>query len=248
MKHLLLAMVVCAVAGRAAADSVPTRARTLAERGRAAHDARDYAGAIAAFTEAYAIAPAPALLFNLAQAYRLAGRCDDASLMYRRFLASSPSDDARGLAELHLATVERCAQAQPPRLTLLPATIDLPHLAQAPVPEGRDHKNLRTAGLGVAVGGGLALVIAGVYAVKAHDASSEVERRYADGENYRQLAALDAEGHRDATVAKIAVATGIVAAVAATTMLIVDHRRHHRTKLDITPGMHGGKVSVAWRF
>ena len=102
MKHLLVAIVVCAVAGHAAADSVPTRARTLAERGRAAHDARDYAGAIAAFTEAYAIAPAPALLFNLAQAYRLAGRCDDASLMYRRFLASSPSDDARGLAELHL--------------------------------------------------------------------------------------------------------------------------------------------------
>ena len=104
----LLVIAALLVSAVASADSVPTKARSLAERGRVAHDARDYAGAISAFTEAYALAPAPGLLFNLAQAYRLRGNCDDAALMYRRFLATNPPDDARLLAESHLSTVERC--------------------------------------------------------------------------------------------------------------------------------------------
>src|SRR6187551_2944193 len=103
-----------ALAGGASvyADTVPNRARDLAERGRIAHDSKDYSTAIVSFTEAYALAPAPGLLFNLAQAYRLRGNCDDAALMYRRFLATNPPDDARLLAEAHLSTVERCLAAK----------------------------------------------------------------------------------------------------------------------------------------
>src|SRR5215470_17918444 len=95
-------------ADNAWSGAVPAKARALAERGRALHDAGDYASAITAFTQAYVIAPSPALLFNLAQAYRLQGDCEDASLMYRRYLASSPSAEERALAESQLAAVERC--------------------------------------------------------------------------------------------------------------------------------------------
>ena len=35
------------------------------------------------------------LLFNLAQAYRLQGNCDDAALMYRRYLATNPGVEQR---------------------------------------------------------------------------------------------------------------------------------------------------------
>ena len=87
-----LGLVVLVVATTARADDeVPAKARALAERGRADHDRGDYGAAIAEFTEAYALAPSPALLFNLAQAYRLAGRCDDAALMYRRYLTGDPA-------------------------------------------------------------------------------------------------------------------------------------------------------------
>src|SRR5262245_12927006 len=99
---------IAAAADSAAPGAVPAKARTLAERGRASHDAGDYASAIAAFTQAYVIAPSPALLFNLAQAYRLQGDCEDAALMYRRYLATNPSPEGRALAEMHLASVERC--------------------------------------------------------------------------------------------------------------------------------------------
>src|SRR5215470_15454178 len=115
-------------ADNAWSGAVPAKARALAERGRAYHDAGDYAAAITAFTQAYVMAPSPALLFNLAQAYRLQGDCDDAALMYRRYLATGPSLDERALAESHLATVERCVHKialhipveQTPALAVLP--------------------------------------------------------------------------------------------------------------------------------
>jgi len=91
---------------------IPQKARLLAERGRALHDAGDYGNAIIAFKEAYVIAPSSGLLFNLAQAYRLQGNCDDAALMYRRYLDTAPSRDGRALAVGHLVTVERCAHDQ----------------------------------------------------------------------------------------------------------------------------------------
>src|SRR5262245_32026750 len=101
---LAIGVVVAPIAASAdgVTGAVPTKARTLAERGRAFHDAGDYANAIAAFTQAYVIAPSPALLFNLAQAYRLRGDCEDAALMYRRYLNTNPSPEGRALAETHL--------------------------------------------------------------------------------------------------------------------------------------------------
>src|SRR5438552_2518618 len=87
---------------------IPPKARKLVDHGRALHDKGDYARAIEMFKEAYVLAPSPGLLFNLAQAYRLMGNCDDAALMYHRYLDTQPAPEGKVLAEAHLATVERC--------------------------------------------------------------------------------------------------------------------------------------------
>src|SRR5688572_11504167 len=106
---IVAAMLVAAPAARADDEfPIPVKARDLAAKGRTAHDQGDYTRAIAAFKEAYVMAPAPALLFNLAQAYRLQGNCDDAALMYRRYISSRPAPEGRALAEEHLQTMERC--------------------------------------------------------------------------------------------------------------------------------------------
>ncbi|MBA3542296.1 MAG: hypothetical protein H0T79_21955, partial [Deltaproteobacteria bacterium] len=103
---VVIAMMFATASGTAHADEpVPMKARTLAERGRRAHDRGEYAKAIAAFKEAYVLAPSDALLFNLAQSYRLHGDCEDAAMMYKRFLASEPSADAAAIAGAHLASV-----------------------------------------------------------------------------------------------------------------------------------------------
>ncbi len=248
-------LIVALLANGAAADSVPNKARTLADRGRVAHDSRDYAGAIAAFTEAYALAPAPGLLFNLAQAYRLRGNCDDAALMYRRFLATNPPDDARLLAESHLSTVERCqarSTAIDPRLAVRAVPAALPRSMSASIRK-RDQptthrRSAQTAGLGLAIGGGAALLVAGYYGLEARDASNDVERRYAAGEKWKTLAARDAEGDRAASIAKVTLGIGAAAAVAAAAALVIDHRMQRSKSLHVEPVSGGARVNVRWRF
>ena len=98
------ALAVAAGSARASADDrvpperIPQKARELAEQGRAYHDAGEYMKAIAAFKEAYVLAPSPGLLFNIAQAYRLAGDCDDAAWMYRRFLDTNACEASLALS------------------------------------------------------------------------------------------------------------------------------------------------------
>src|SRR5262249_31765764 len=111
---------------------IPQKARKLVDTGRAAHEKGEYARAIALFKEAYVIAPSPGLLFNLGQAYRLMGNCDDAALMYHRYLDASPSSEGRSLAELHLATVERCMAK---RSLHIPMDESMAYLRVAPPPD-----------------------------------------------------------------------------------------------------------------
>jgi tetratricopeptide (TPR) repeat protein len=240
----------------AVADSVPNKARKLADRGRAAHDARDYAGAIVAFTEAYALSPAPGLLFNLAQAYRLRGNCDDASLMYRRYLATGPADDARVLAEMHLATVERCLAKKVDVVANAKLSAPEVRMPRAPAPDPRfkkdgppakDSRALGKFGVGLAVGGGAALLVAGYYGFESHQASSEVERRYAAGEKWRALEARAAEGETAANRATIAAGVGAAAVIAGAAVLVIDHRRSKKV-LRIEPVAGGARVGVTWRF
>lgn len=261
MKLLALPIVLALAGATASADTVPNRARDLAERGRIAHDAKDYSTAIAAFTEAYALAPAPGLLFNLAQAYRLRGSCDDAALMYRRFLATNPSEDARLLAESHLSTVERCLAAKitvpasqplkmPGSLVLKPQreTAIGRRSSRSPSSSSQEWRTGEKAGLGLAIGGGVALILAGYYGYESHQAESEVERRYAAGEKWKNLEDRASEGDRASTIAKVSLGLGAAAIAASATVLVIDRRRHHRKSLKIEPVSGGARVGMSWAF
>lgn len=93
------------------------RARTLLGEGLAAYEARDYARAIESFRQGYEIEGRRVFLFAWAQAERLSGRCDNASPLYRRFLAANPPEEQAARAREGLG---RCA-APPPRTEPAPA-------------------------------------------------------------------------------------------------------------------------------
>ncbi len=234
-------------------DVIPPKARTLAERGRAFHEAGDYASAIAAFKEAYVLAPSPGLLFNLAQAYRLAGNCDDASLMYRRYLATRPRAEARVLAEEHLHTVERCVHKQalhipPDALTALPAlpapSTNAP--AQSPAPE---HSPLtKRLGMGLIATSALATSLAVYYGLEAHDAARSVEDAYAQGAKWSAVRDLDARGQRDARTAAVLGVAGGVALAGGITLYVLGRRREQPSRIAVAPTRGGAEVSWAWRY
>lgn len=255
---LAVAVVALAPASARADDmtaGVPTKARTLVERGRAAHDAGDYTAAIAAFTQAYVMAPSPALLFNLAQAYRLQGNCDDAALMYRRFLATGPAPEQRALAETHLATVERCLhklalhiplEVQSTRQVAMRSPEPLAAIAAAPAPRRRAQIE-KDVGIGLAIGGGVSLAVAAYYAVQAHDAESDVAAMYAHGGKWADIAPIDERGKSAATTAKIFGAGGAIGLAGGIVTYLIG-RHDDGPPVTVGPISHGLQVGVRWAY
>jgi len=254
---VLVAAMVCLAPLTARAEGkwsgeVPAKARALAERGRALHDAGDYASAIVAFTQAYAMAPSPALLFNLAQAYRLQGDCDDAALMYRRFLATGPSPDRTALAEAHLVNVERCIHKLSLHIpdetargiALPPPPID--GSVTSEMPRSRTAAIEKDVGIGLMGGGTFALGLAVYYAVQSHNASTEVADAYAHGARGSDIAPIDQRGRtasRNAAISGGAAAVGVAGGLA---MYLIG--RHTERSPLVTPTAHGAEVSMSWSF
>lgn len=224
---------------RARADeAIPEKARRLAARGREFHDQRDYERALAAFKEAYVLAPTPGLLFNLAQAYRLHGNCDDAAVLYRRYIASRPAGDERAIAEVHLATVKRCTLLRQLNLPLdgkladmQPAPIDATARLLAP----RPIRAVRFQQVGVAsmIGGGTVLASAAYFGVRAYDAALDGDRTSAD----------DA-----ATTAKWLAITGGAVAVTGLTLFLVGRYQERVPAVSVAPVSSGGQVRLGWAF
>lgn len=234
-------------------ERIPNKARQLAAKGRAAHTAGDYNTAVEAFKEAYVLAPSAGLLFNIAQAYRLAGNCDDAAWMYRRFLDTNPSTDERALAEAQLAVVKKCGSGG------LRVTLGKPRLDTAKIPEpevtvttslppddrGGKYKRI---GIGTAIGGGALLAGAAVFAFDAHDASKQVAAIYKRGGTWDEIKDIDARGQRSATIATALGIGGGAAVVSGAVLYAIGRRFERAHRMTVTPRAHGAQVTMTWDF
>jgi len=255
MRAVLLAvagLVASATIARAD-ESVPPKARKLAALGRELHERGDYARAVDAFQEAYVIAPRPGLLFNLAQAYRLQGNCDDAELMYRRYLSAHPSSQERALAETHLATVVRCIERR--RLNL-PMDASMASLQVPPAPladSSAAHRRARgrlvqRIGLGTSLGGLAALSVAAYYGARAHATEEDVERHYAGGTSWQEIAPLDERGQREARTARWLGIGGGATAVAGIALFLIGRQAERAVPVAIIPARRGAQIGLAWAF
>lgn len=232
-------------------ERIPQKARELADKGRAYHDAGEYMKAVAAFKEAYVLAPSPGLLFNIAQAYRLAGDCDDAAWMYRRYLDTNPSDQARVLAEQHLSAVEKCGHGGLVLASVQTVAVAPKAAEQQPVPQvdepSQPNRMKRTA-VWLGIGGGVALAGAAYFAYDSAEASDTVSQLYKKGAKGSDVAAADARGQRDATLATVLGIGGGVALVSAGILYAVGERHESLQHVAVTPHAHGAQVSLSWHF
>jgi len=259
-RALIIAAVLAVAPGIASAgeptapEVIPPKARALAIQGRAFHDAGDYGNAIIAFKEAYVMAPSAGLLFNLAQAYRLAGNCDDAALMYRRYIATGPSVEGRTIAEGHLETVERCTHKaslgipQDPGVPVVIKTDRASGSLFATAPQAGRARLEKTIGLGLVIGGGVALGIATYYGFEARSSAAEVEKGYAMGAKWKDLEDIDARGEHAATLAKVFGIGGGVAVAGGVALYLLGRRTEQMAPIAIAPTKQGATVSASWKF
>jgi tetratricopeptide (TPR) repeat protein len=118
-----------------------TRARQYFAEGTVAYDLGEFQKALQAYSEAYRLAPRPALLFNVAQCHRQLGQYERAAFFYRRYLHLAGQDAAdAGLARELLAEVETQASRKNERLASAPRASDAPVQAR---PESRPLEKAR---------------------------------------------------------------------------------------------------------
>jgi hypothetical protein len=111
-------------------------AESLYELGARSFAAHDYETAVDYFRASFLISGDARLLYDAAQAYRLANACGKALVLYRAFLDTQPNGKLRELAEGHASELSTCVDAPP-------AEADSEAKQPAPIQEARADKALQ---------------------------------------------------------------------------------------------------------
>ena len=135
---LAVTLLAIALSGRPAPAAEPSAARQAYDEATAAFGLGHYAEAAEKYETAFSLRPDPALLYDAAQAYRLAGNRPRALELYRNYLRLYPdrqnADEARNqVAALTKAIEEDKALPTSPPVVAGPATAPPPPVAPPPV-------------------------------------------------------------------------------------------------------------------
>jgi hypothetical protein len=204
-----------------AAAAGTSKAEELFKQGLAEYDAHRYRNAIDLFELAYRDSRAPALLFNMAQAWRLLGDCQRASELFSRFVVASPSSPDAERARTRLKELGDCGQAKPaaaepppPRPAAPPAAV----IAQPVKPVSTHQPAQRSQARRFAALAflGLSAACAGAAAVSAWDAQDAADRTsqlFRNGGTWDDGArATDERGGRSQTAAIVFLSGAVVSA------------------------------------
>lgn len=196
MSRAAIVLILLAAMRFAVADPTPD-AEQLYRDGQTAYDQQHYDDALAAWQRSYELSHAPALLFNIAQAYRLRahpGDCVQARTQYQSFIQVAEPSQQRSLAEQYVAELASCANS--------PAGV-----APAPSDDASTNEHsIRNRQIAVvAIGGsGAVLLATGIYfGHRASTLGDEVTSACASVSSpcdWSVQSGKDAAGHRDATL------------------------------------------------
>ena len=177
---LVCAVLFASTTARAAEPSA--EARRLYAEGKAEYAQGHYVEAVGLFQRSYALSESTALLFNMAQAHRLAGpaHCADALALYKSYLAAEPNAENEKEVEERIGQLGDCTVApESTAPTSAPAAKPAPRAA-APRREAPATAAKRLAlptGPVLVTGAGTALLVAGgVLYARAWDKHREAER------------------------------------------------------------------------
>lgn len=268
MRALLVAIaaVLWLGAGVAAAQSPEQKARAHHAEGLEHYEAGRYDEAIASYRRAYALIPAPGILFNLAQAHRLAGHCAEALELYRRYAREQPEAANAPVANEHAAQMQACLDRKPaappetgaaepaPPMEAEPQPVEssrpLPSapLPSAPADAGTPGRGKKLAGLGIAAGGALALGAGLYFGLDARSASSDLDEFFASGGVWGpEQQALEDRGERSNGLMIGFTALGTAAVVAgAVTYILGTREAEASSAAGLSVHRTGGGAAVLW--
>jgi hypothetical protein len=265
--------VACATGGgvaraEEAASENEAEAKRLAARAQVHFDLGEYGLAIVDYREAYRLHPAPGLLYNLGQAYRLSGDCVSATVMYRNYLRLARRSPHRSVARQHISALAECNRKHTGWTEVDETFVGAAHGTaaakekrtaslviagatdrQSDGGEPRPGRRRKVAGVGFAGVGG-ALLLGGAYMMlRAESTADEVSRRYNDGAKWKDLEDLDRRGRREEISGATMLVAGGAALVTGATLYALGWREERQAAtVSVVPGRKGAAVSVSWGF
>jgi tetratricopeptide (TPR) repeat protein len=233
------------------AGAQPTDAERYYNEGQAAYDAKRYDDAIAAWDKSYALSHLPALIYNLAQAHRLRGDCQEAVDAYKRFVELDPSSPQRASAQSFVRDLEPCpsmAAVEP-----APAPPPAPTAAPIPAPPSRrvapahGNRGERVLGIVLVGAGAIATGIGAYYGSESQTLENQVRQACTPSCPWDSVRSKDQQGHSDAQLQYGLYAAG-GASIVTGAVLYVLSRRHVDAPVAVVPVRGGAGLSwgSAW--
>ena len=230
-------------------------AEDLYAEGQVSYDRADYKAAVAKWQAAYDLSKESGLLFNLAQAKRLAGDCVGAIATYRSFVVTDadPTSEQHKLADDLVRELEGTCPAHKPTVIPPPKVVDAPKLDGAlkldtrltdresdPWRSGRAWK---IAGL-VTGSVGIATIAIGL-GLGRHGASigDEITAACTTICDWAALKDKDARGRREVAIGKTLDAVGVAAIAGGAIFYYLGARQE---QIAVTPAPGGGGGVVSW--
>ena len=237
----LVGLLVAMTAGRAQAQLTADQKQEMRqhyEKATRAYDIEKYGEAVDEYQKAYEIGGDPAMLYNIAQAYRLNKQLPDALHFYRRYLQRSPNARNREDVERKISDLEQTIEAkrkadeavaaaarlrQPPSVSPPPPKVVLPPPRVVTVPPPAPSGNgLRVAGIVVTSVGAAALITSGITGYLASKKGDDLTNASKNGGTFDP--SVESSGKTLNTVAIATVIGGGVMAVVGTVLLVASRK------------------------
>jgi len=197
------------------------------ERATRAYDIQKYQEAVEEYQRAYEIGGDPAMLFNIAQAYRLNDQLSEAMRFYKRYLQRSPNARNRDDVERKIADLDKQIEARrqaaasvPPPVQPPPVVVTPPPVIPMPPPAPPPHKSVSVAGIVLASVGGAALVTAVITGKLASNKADSLTKASMNGGSTFDPK-VESDGKRLNTIAIISAIVGAAAAAGGATLIIL---------------------------
>lgn len=231
------AIVVVTLAALCSESRAEPTAETLYSEGQAAYDRADYALAVDRWQASYRLSQEPALLYNVAQAYRMAGDCARALSSYRQFVTADPHSERRPFADEFIR--ELAATCGQPSVVPVVPVVQPPRRIER-LDAGR---HLKIAGIATS-GAGAAIVITGLLIGRRASAlGDEVSSACTQSCEWAEQRSKDARGRRDARIGYVLDGVGLAAIATGAVLYVLGDRK---AAVSITPRSPEGGAAVTW--
>jgi tetratricopeptide (TPR) repeat protein len=193
------------------------------EKATRAYDVQKYSEAVEEYQKAYEIGGDPAMLYNVAQSYRLSDQLPEALRFYRRYLQRSPNARNRDDVERKISDLERTIEERRKAAAAVPRPPPPEPVVVPPPPPRKLEKTgssgKRIAGIVVASLGGAALASAAITGKLAKDKGDKLTSLSTTGGQFDPN--LEANGKTLNTITIVSAIAGAAAVVTGAVLIVL---------------------------